>query len=77
MNIIKRMKAPTPVFFRKLRNTGAMLAAISGAVLAAKGLFIPMVYCIAGYIAVAGSVAVAVSQAAVKNEDDMTNKHRA
>ena len=35
MNAIKRAKAPTPKFFKVLRNIGLTLAAVGGTVLAA------------------------------------------
>lgn len=35
MNVVQRMKAPTPKFFRTLRATGLALVAASGALLAA------------------------------------------
>ena len=35
MNMIKRAKAPTPKFFKVLRNIGLALAALGGTILAA------------------------------------------
>lgn len=70
MNIIQRVKAPTPKFFRVLRTIGLALAAASGALLAAPIALPAAVISIAGYVAVAGSVATAVSQTAIQKEDD-------
>ena len=68
MNLIQRMQSPTPDFFKKLRNIGIALGSIS-AVLAAAPLALPVIVAqIAGYLAVAGGVVTAVSQAAVKND---------
>lgn len=75
MNIIERMKAPTPRFFRVLRTVGLALAAASGALLAAPMALPATVITIAGYLAVAGSVATAVSQSAIKHEDDDNGDH--
>jgi hypothetical protein len=66
--VVQRAKAPTPRFFRKLRNAGLVLAAISGAILAAPVALPAAVVTAAGYLAVASSVASAVSQTAIEGE---------
>ena len=69
MNAIKRAKAPTPKFFKVLRNIGLTLAAVGGTVLAAPIALPVVVTSVAGYLAVAGGVISAVSQLTVeKNE---------
>lgn len=70
MNVVQRMKAPTPKFFRTLRAIGLALAAASGALLAAPVALPAAVITIAGYLTVAGSVVTAVSQTAIPKEDD-------
>jgi hypothetical protein len=70
MNVIQRMKAPTPKFFRVLRTVGLALAAASGALLAAPVALPAAVVAAAGYLAVAGSVVTAVSQTAIPKEED-------
>lgn len=67
MNIIERVKAPTPKFFKVLRNVGLTLLAGSGTLLAAPVALPAVLLKVAGYIAVAGTVASAVSQTAVEN----------
>jgi uncharacterized membrane protein HdeD (DUF308 family) len=62
MNVIKRAKAPTPKFFKVLRNIGLVLAAVGGTILAAPVALPVAVVSIGGYIAVAGGVISAVSQ---------------
>ncbi len=62
MNIIKRVKAPTPKFFKVLRNIGLALAAIGGTILTAPIALPVVVITIGGYVAVAGGVLSAVSQ---------------
>ena len=62
MNIIKRAKAPTPKFFKVLRNIGLALAAVGGTILAAPVALPAAVVTIGGYITVAGGVISAVSQ---------------
>ena len=66
--LINRMQQDTPQFFRRLRNGGILLAAISAAVLTTPVVLPALVTKIAGYLAVGASVMSAVSQAAVKNE---------
>ncbi len=62
MNLIKRAKAPTPKFFKVLRNIGLALAAVGGTILAAPIALPIVVTSIGGYLAVAGGVVSAVSQ---------------
>ena len=66
--VVNRMKRPTPPFFKKIRNIGLILAAISGSLVAAPVALPALVVKIAGYLAVAGTVAGTVSQAAVPEE---------
>jgi hypothetical protein len=66
--IIKRMNRPTPSFFKKVRNAGLALAAISTAILTAPVALPAILVNLAGYIAVAGGVMSGVSQTAVKME---------
>jgi hypothetical protein len=72
MNLIERLKAPTPKFFRVLRNVGLALAAAGGALLAAPISLPAAVITLAGYITVAGGVMTAVSQSSVDGESDGT-----
>ncbi|MNG05254.1 hypothetical protein D3C84_884350 [compost metagenome] len=71
MNIVKRVKAPTPKFFKVLRNVGLALAAVGGTILAAPIALPVIVSSIGGYLAVAGGVLSAVSQITTIN--DYTN----
>lgn len=68
MNIIKRVKAPTPKFFKVLRNIGLVLAAVGGTILAAPIALPVVVTTIGGYVAVAGGVISAVSQLTTTTE---------
>lgn len=65
MNLIERIKAPTPKFFRVLRNVGLALLAISGSVIAAPVVLPAVVVNIAGYAALVGGVISAISQVTV------------
>lgn len=68
MKIKDRYKSPTPRFFRRLRNIGIALATASGTILAAPVLLPATVVSAAGYLAVAGTIASAVSQAVVSDK---------
>lgn len=72
MNIIKRVKSPTPKFFKVLRNIGLVLAAVGGTILAAPVALPTIVVTVGGYVAVAGGVLSAVSQLTTKKEDGIT-----
>ncbi|AZI20824.1 hypothetical protein [Chryseobacterium taklimakanense] len=63
--VIDRMQAPTPKFFRILRNAGIALTAVSSVLATAPVALPAAIVTIAGYLAVAGGIASAVSQAAV------------
>ena len=62
MNLVQRVKAPTPKFFKVLRNIGLILATVGGSILAAPIALPIVVSTAAGYLAVAGGVMTAVSQ---------------
>ena len=70
MKITERFSKPTPKFFRVLRNFGVALAAAGGAIIAAPISLPAIVVTIASYLAVAGTVATAVSQAVVSDETE-------
>ena len=60
--IVNRATAPTPKFFKVLRNVGLVLAAVGGTILAAPIALPVLVTTIGGYMAVAGGVLTATSQ---------------
>lgn len=63
--IINRATAPTPKFFKVLRNIGLALATIGGAILTSPVVLPAVVVTVGGYLAVAGGVLSAVSQLTV------------
>ncbi len=67
--IISRAKAPTPKFFKVLRNIGLALATVGGTILAAPIALPVVVTTVAGYLAVAGGVVSAVSQLTTTETD--------
>jgi hypothetical protein len=66
--LLTRLASPTPRFFRRIRDAGLMLTGISGAVLTAPVALPAGLLTAAGYLALAGAVAGALSQTAVKDE---------
>ena len=69
MKLVSRAKAPTPKFFKVLRNVGLVLAAVGGTILAAPIALPIVVTTVGGYLVVAGGVASAVSQLTTINEN--------
>ncbi|MGJ8550912.1 hypothetical protein [Winogradskyella wichelsiae] len=70
MTILDRYKTTTPKFFRTLRNIGIALATAGGAIIAAPISLPALVVTVATYMTVAGTVATAVSQAVIMDDDD-------
>ncbi len=60
--IIDRAKAPTPKFFKVLRNIGLIMAGVGTVLLTAPVSLPAAVVTIGGYLVTAGGVATAVSQ---------------
>jgi len=69
MSIKQRVQSPTPNFFKKIRNIGLILAAVGGAIITAPVALPAVVVNIAGYLAVAGGIASAISQATTASDD--------
>ena len=72
MTILQRVQAPTPKFFKAIRNGGLFLATLGASLLAAPIALPAFLIKIAGYLTVAGAVATAVSQATT-TEDGTAN----
>jgi hypothetical protein len=66
----KRCGKTTPPFFKKLRLAGLIIAAIGASVIAAPIALPAIAVTIAGYLATAGAIATAVSQATVTNDSE-------
>ena len=69
MNIRQRIQSPVPRFFKKVRTIGLILASLSATIMAAPVAIPALVINIAAYLAVAGTVATAISQVTVNNEE--------
>jgi hypothetical protein len=67
LTVAQRVQSPTPPFFKKLRTIGLALAAVGSTVVAVPIALPLLVTQLASYIAVAGGVLTAVSQATVED----------
>lgn len=74
MNMIERISAPTPKFFRILRNVGLALAAAGAAIITAPISLPTAVVTVGGYLTVGASVLTAVSQITVDEVEANINK---
>ena len=74
MTIIERVKAPTPKFFKVLRNVGLALAAAGGALLTAPISLPAGIVALGGYLTVGGTVLTAVSQTTVEDSGKANRK---
>ncbi len=66
----KRCGVDTPPFFKKLRIIGLVVAAAGTTILAAPVALPALVSTIGGYLIVGGTVATAMSQAAIADDAD-------
>lgn len=76
MNVIERVKAPTPKFFRVLRTIGLSVVAAAGVLLTSPVSLPAGIISLAGYLTVAGTVMTAVSQTAVENPAGQKRKRK-
>lgn len=65
---MERIKEPTPKFFKTIRNIGLMLTAVSGVIATAPVSLPAVVVTVAGYLAVAGGIASAISQTTIMSD---------
>lgn len=70
MNLIERVYAPTPKWFKIIRNIGIALAAAGGVILASPVALPVGLVSAAGYLVLGGSIISAVSQTGVKTEEE-------
>lgn len=69
--LMKRWKAKTPNFWKKVQKVGLAVGAIGGAILTAPISLPAIVITTAGYLVTAGAVTAAVSQLTVENPKDL------
>ena len=69
LNLVERVKAPTPKWFKIIRTIGITLTAVGGAILAAPVTIPATIVTVAGYLAFGGTIATAVAQTAIQVEE--------
>lgn len=68
MNVLERVQAPTPKFFKVLRSVGIIVATIGGVILTAPIALPSALISVGGYLTVAGGVISAISQITVDDK---------
>lgn len=68
MNVLERVQAPTPKFFKVLRSVGIIVATIGGVILTAPIALPAALISVGGYLTVAGGVISAISQITVDDK---------
>lgn len=68
MSVLERLVAPTPNFFKTIRNLGIILGAIGGTLITVPVALPTWILAAAKVLVVAGSVAAGVSQTVVKGD---------
>jgi hypothetical protein len=70
MNLVNRVMAPTPKWFKVLRTVGIALASIGGIIVASPVALPVGLVSAAGYLILGGSIISVVSQTAVETENE-------
>ena len=74
LNLVERVKAPTPKWFKIIRTIGITLTAVGGVILAAPVAIPATIITIAGYAMLGGTVATAIAQTAMQTDNDEETK---
>ncbi|MDY0090586.1 MAG: hypothetical protein RBR78_09495 [Flavobacteriaceae bacterium] len=69
LNLVERVTAPTPKWFKIIRTVGIALTAVGGAILTAPVALPTTIVTVAGYVLLGGTVATAIAQTAMQTED--------
>ena len=73
MNLIERIKAPTPKWFKIIRNISIVLASIGGIIIAAPVALPVGLVSVAGYLVLGGSIISVISQTGIQSEEASIN----
>ncbi|WP_027376218.1 hypothetical protein [Kaistella palustris] len=68
-NLLSRLAAPTPKWFRLIRNLGLAFSAIGGTLAASPVVLPAALVTFGGYLLLGGTLIGAVSQTAIKSEE--------
>jgi uncharacterized membrane protein HdeD (DUF308 family) len=70
LNLVERVTAPTPKWFKIIRNIGITLTAVGGAILTVPIALPATIVTVGGYLILGGAVATAISQTAMQTGND-------
>lgn len=70
MNLVERIQAPTPKWFKILRTVGIALASVGGVIIGSPVALPVGLVSAAGYLVLGGSIISVVSQTAVQSEEE-------
>ena len=74
LNLVERVTAPTPKWFKIIRTVGIALTAVGGAILTAPVALPTTIVTVAGYVLLGGTVATAIAQTAMQTDNDEETK---
>lgn len=74
LNLVERVTAPTPKWFKIIRNIGITLTAVGGAILTAPIALPATIVTVGGYLILGGTVATAIAQTAMRDDNDEETK---
>ena len=69
LNLVERVTAPTPKWFKIIRTVGITLTAVGGAILTAPVALPATIVTVAGYVMLGGTIASVIAQTSMKTED--------
>ena len=69
LNLVERVTAPTPKWFKIIRNIGITLTAVGGAILTAPIALPATIVTVGGYLLLGGTVATAIAQTAMRDDN--------
>ena len=69
LNLVERVTAPTPKWFKIIRSIGITLTAVGGAILTAPIALPATIVTVGGYLILGGTVATAIAQTAMRDDN--------
>lgn len=75
LNLVERVKSPTPKWFKTLRTLGIVMASVGAAIVASPVALPTALVSAAGYLVLGGGIISSVSQTAVQAEEETANEN--
>lgn len=73
LNLVSRIKEPTPKWFKIIRSAGLVLSAVGGVLVADPVALPATLITVGGYLLLGGTLATAISQTAINSEEPDKN----